>query len=44
MITIEQARNKLPDEYAEMSDEQIEEILSFFYKIAHLLINKYCSN
>jgi len=39
MITIEQARKKLPDKYIKYSDEQIQKILDFFYTVGYLIMD-----
>gem|GEM_PF-4871666 len=32
MITVEQAREKYPNEYSDLTDEQLQDVLDFFYK------------
>lgn len=40
MITVEQARKKLPERYGVYTDEEIQKILDFFYTIAYSVIEE----
>lgn len=40
MITVEYVREHYPEEFASLSDDQVQDTLNFFYAVSHIFINK----
>lgn len=41
MMTIDQARKRLPDNMKDLPDEEIQEIINFVYAVVHLTLDNY---
>jgi hypothetical protein len=41
MITVEQAREKYPTEYQDLTDEQLQDVINFFYKVCYACIDHF---
>ena len=44
MLTIEQCRKTLGEDWVNLSDKQVEELRDFLYKVCYIVVNKYKEN
>lgn len=41
MLTVEYVREKYKEEYWDLSDQEVQEVLDFFYTFWYIMINEY---
>ncbi len=44
MLTIEYVRETYPTEYWDLSDEEVQKVLDFFYKLWYVMLDKMCAD
>jgi len=44
MITVSEARKSLPIYYEDLNDEEIQELVDYFYKVIYLFVDNYFKN